>query len=83
MGSEGRVCEALAAPYPPTHLPTALQGLLLVQCCAVTFFARSPKRRVERVSCMLYDEGDALMISAVRELPPRDSCSTRVSLESR
>lgn len=46
-------------------------------------FARLPKSRVEIVSSILSRAGEQLMIKAVRELPPRDSCSTRVSFEER
>lgn len=45
-------------------------------------FARAPKRNVEMDSASLYDEGEELMISVVRELPPKDSCKIRVNLES-
>jgi hypothetical protein len=44
---------------------------------------RFPKRRVERVSASLKEEGEQLMTRVVRELPPSDSWRTRVSLLSR
>jgi hypothetical protein len=47
------------------------------------FFARLPKRSVESVSASLKEEGEQLMMRVVRELPPRLSCSSRVSFESR
>ncbi len=46
------------------------------------FLARAPKRSVLSVSCALNDEGEQHTTSAVRALPPSDSWSTRVSLES-
>ena len=52
-------------------------GLLLIFC------ARSPKRSVLSVSCALNDDGEQLITSVVRELPPRQFCSSRVSFESR
>ena len=45
--------------------------------------ARTPKRKVLMVSESLKEDGVQLMIKVVRELPPRDSWSIRVSLESR
>lgn len=42
-----------------------------------------PNLSVEIVSASLYDEGEQLMISVVLELPPSDSWSMRVNLESR
>lgn len=44
--------------------------------------ARIPKRSVERVSASLNEAGEQLIMSVVRELPPRDSTgqlSVRVS----
>mmetsp|Transcript_19 Transcript_19/g.33 ORF Transcript_19/g.33 Transcript_19/m.33 type:complete len:237 (+) Transcript_19:1309-2019(+) len=46
-------------------------------------FARLPNRSVLRVSCALNELGETLMTSQVLALPPRDSWSMRVSLESR
>ena len=45
-------------------------------------FARQPKRRLDSVSASLYSEGEQQMMSTVRAVPPSESCSTRVSLES-
>mmetsp|Transcript_151008 Transcript_151008/g.263113 ORF Transcript_151008/g.263113 Transcript_151008/m.263113 type:complete len:232 (-) Transcript_151008:491-1186(-) len=47
------------------------------------FLARCPKRKVLKVSCSLKLDGEHVMIKEVLALPPRDSCSTRVSFESR
>ena len=46
-------------------------------------FARIPNRRVEMVSASLKAEGEHVMIREVLALPPSESYSTRVSLESR
>mmetsp|Transcript_29973 Transcript_29973/g.88969 ORF Transcript_29973/g.88969 Transcript_29973/m.88969 type:complete len:209 (-) Transcript_29973:603-1229(-) len=46
-------------------------------------FARWPNRRVLIVSCSLKLDGEHVMMRDVLALPPSDSCSTRVSLESR
>ena len=48
----------------------------------LTFFALAPKRSDESVSSSLSLLGEQVIISAVLELPPRLSCSTRVSFES-
>ena len=46
-------------------------------------FARFPNRSVESVSISLYDDGLHRITSDVFELPPRQSCKSRVSLLSR
>ena len=46
-------------------------------------FALVPNLRVDSVSAAFTALGDTHMMSVVRELPPRASCSNRVSLESR
>ena len=45
-------------------------------------FARMPNLRVEMVSASLNADGEQVIIRAVLALPPSESCSTRVSLES-
>jgi len=45
--------------------------------------ARIPNLNVDKVSGSLKDEGEQLIISVVRELPPSDSWRMRVNLESR
>jgi hypothetical protein len=55
----------------------------LTRALFLMLFARMPKRSVESVSASLYDDGEQLMTSVVRELPPSDSCRMRVSFESR
>jgi hypothetical protein len=40
-------------------------------------------RSVEAVSSLLADDGDTQAMTRLRELPPRESCSSRVSLDSR
>jgi hypothetical protein len=48
-------------------------------CLSLTLFlmnlARVPKRSVEMVSDMLYDDGEHATMSAVRAPPPSESCS--------
>ena len=46
-------------------------------------FARSAKRSAESVSSALSIAGEALHSITVTELPPSESCSSRVSFESR
>lgn len=46
-------------------------------------FARMPNLSVERVSLSLYYEYEQVMTRHVAEFPPSDSCSMRVSFESR
>mmetsp|Transcript_18403 Transcript_18403/g.40427 ORF Transcript_18403/g.40427 Transcript_18403/m.40427 type:complete len:229 (-) Transcript_18403:1172-1858(-) len=56
---------------------------LLILGQFVTLFARPAKRSEERVSEMCWLLGEQATRSAVRQLPPRDSSSRRVSRESR
>eukprot|EP00961_Rhodomonas_salina_P104982 1413713-Rhodomonas_salina.1 len=47
------------------------------------FFARSAKRSADSVSSTLTAAGEALHNITVTEFPPNESCSSRVSFESR
>lgn len=68
---------------PRAILSSADDNSVLTRALFLMLLARIPKRRVESVSDSLYEAGEQLMISVVRELPPRDSWRIRVSLESR
>lgn len=69
--------------FPRTTFNSALDISVLTRALFLILFARIPKRRVESVSDSLKDAGEQLMMSVVRELPPRDSWRIRVSFESR
>ena len=43
----------------------------------------TPNSKVERVSSLLYSEGEQQMMIDVRQLPPSESFKIRVILESR
>ncbi len=75
--------ELAALAFARRALSSRGESSALTRAAFLMDFARMPKRRVERVSASLYDDGEQLMMSVVRELPPRDSCRIRVSLESR
>jgi hypothetical protein len=64
-------------------LSSGNESSLLTRAWFLIDLARMPKRRVESVSASLYEAGEQLMMSVVRELPPSDSCRMRVNFESR
>lgn len=63
-----------------TKNPTALVGLLTSLTTALFWMALAldPNRSVESVSLAFQVLGLALMMSAVRLLPPRESCQDRI-----
>ena len=72
-----------AVAFARRPLSSRGESSVLTRALFLIDLARIPKRSVDSVSASLYDDGEQLMISVVRELPPRDSCRIRVSLESR
>ena len=64
-------------------LSSAALSSWLIWALFSIFFALMPKRRVERVSVSLYEDGEQLMTRVVLEFPPKLSWSNLVSFESR
>mmetsp|Transcript_70841 Transcript_70841/g.169621 ORF Transcript_70841/g.169621 Transcript_70841/m.169621 type:complete len:262 (+) Transcript_70841:449-1234(+) len=65
------------------NLSSATDLSMLTLTTFLIIFARCPKRKVLMVSCSLKVDGETVMISDVFELPPKDSDSILVNLESR
>lgn len=77
VGSQpaGGVCPATGNALTPLASAASRQP-------QVHTLARMPKRRLDSVSASLSREGEQHRMITVRAVPPSESCSTRVSLES-
>lgn len=85
--SSAAVCSLTAASSATVFFSSALSSAgdisTLTRALFLIDLARIPNRRVDSVSDSLYDAGEQLMMSVVREFPPSDSDSYQLCTISR